>query len=406
MLLYIGIIALALIIRPFSRKTCLSYPAILVIFGCAMAAFMRAQNFDMTFHSENFKTIVLYLFLPTLIFQLAYKTPLEKFTEKFGSILFLAIIGMAVSLLCIAVVFHYFSPGDKWLGSFMVASLLAGVSATALLDTLRKFRVENTSVMPLLRWEALLSSVFAVSILNIIFEYVMAGSGESVTASYWIVEFFEEAGGGIFIGMLVGGLSLGILMMDHDPGVQTFVTIVSVYFGYILSQDVLGVSGVMAVATQGLLYSNLAKPLNSEATRNFVGRFWGMSNLVVYTCSFLLAGVMLDYSVLMQHWLTIVALAATVIVVRAAIMYGLLPIWKCGVPRSDIASDIKPVIFWGGTRGAVAVVLALAIPSQLPHAATIQTIIFGVITLGLLLQIPLSCLSVRRLQRLLSGKSV
>jgi len=44
------------------------------------------------------------------------------------------------------------------------------------------------------------------------------------------------------------------------------------------------------------------------------------------------------------------------------------------------------VLFWSGLRGAVAVAMALALPSDLPQRALLQEITFGVVLFTLLVQ--------------------
>ena len=398
-LVYLSGILIALILRPLARKTCLSYPALLVMLSAGLTLIAKRSGFDIRFHSEYFKIIVEYLFLPTLIFQLACAISLKDFTQYFGPIIFLGIGGVALGFIAIALIsYHWGFPNNGLLAS-IVASLLAGISATALIDTLNKHHIKNTAIKALLRWEALLSSILAISIFNILLGYISSDYG-SASINDWVVRYFQEMGGGILIGLVVGSLSLAILMLDDDPGVQTFVTIASVYFAFVLSQNILQVSGVVAVATQGLLYHHLAKPLNSARTRNFIGQFWNMSNLVAYTCSFLLVGLMLDWSAIMANRITILLLVTSVILIRMFMIYILLPGWRWVIPQAEFPPVWRSILFWGGTRGAIPVVLALTLPDHFPQVATIQAIIYGVTTLGLLGQIPLSCWRAHRMHRI------
>lgn len=402
-LVYLSGILIALILRPLARKTCLSYPALLVILSAGLTLIASHSGFDIRFHSEYFKTVVEYLFLPTLIFQLAYAISLKDFTQYLGAIIFLGVFGMGLGFIIIAMISRHWSfPGNGLLAS-IVASLLAGISATALIDTLNKHHIKNTAIKSLLRWEALLSSILAISIFNILVGYI-SSDYSSASINDWVVKYFQEMGGGVLIGLVVGSLSLAILMLDDDPGVQTFITIASVYFAFVLSQNLLQVSGVVAVATQGLLYHHLARPLNSARTRNFLGRFWNMSNLVVYTCSFLLVGLMIDWSAIVANYMIILLLFISIILIRMLMIYAFLPGWRRVIPQTEFPPAWRSILFWGGTRGAIPVILALTLPNHFPQAATIQAIIYGVTTLGLLGQIPLSCWRAHRMHQMRTVK--
>ena len=53
-------------------------------------------------------------------------------------------------------------------------------------------------------------------------------------------------------------------------------------------------------------------------------------------------------------------------------------------------------MFWGGTRGAIAVALALSLSTDIPHWYLIQSMVYGVALFGLAIQTPLVRVLMRR----------
>jgi len=86
-----------------------------------------------------------------------------------------------------------------------------------------------------------------------------------------------------------------------------------------------------------------------------------------------------------EHWL---ALLATLLG-RAVAMYGLITPLRC---EWKVLGVYRPVLVWGGLRGAVSLALVLSIPHTLPNGQAfpnrdlLQLMAFGVVGVSLLLQ--------------------
>src|SRR5262249_56563278 len=81
---------------------------------------------------------------------------------------------------------------------------------------------------------------------------VAAGIGESVSAGHTVLTFFGDVGGGVAIGFVVGWAIAEVRKRVNDVNTELTISLFSAY-GAFIPADQLGVSGVLAVVTCGLV---------------------------------------------------------------------------------------------------------------------------------------------------------
>ena len=99
--LFIGINA-----KRFLRKIPIPYTVILLIIGVALGAFNRYQwfeNIDLVTNAIDWAShigpeIILYVFLPTLIFEAAFDLDVHTFKKSFGNAFLMAVPGIAIAI--------------------------------------------------------------------------------------------------------------------------------------------------------------------------------------------------------------------------------------------------------------------------------------------------------------------
>ncbi len=394
----IGIVLIALLIRPIVQRTCMSYSFVLVILGYFAAELLIAFGLDTGIRAELFQKIVLYLFLPTLVFHAAYKNNFSAIWTNIGNVSYFT-LWIFLSFLLISAIIYYgiHHPSFPWIAAFITASVLLSTSSTAVTDILEKYcHYQKEKIVRLMEFESLLSGVLSVVIFNVLISIATISSSTQLSAANLLLEFIEMVAGGIFVGVMVGGLSLGLLILNKDARFQATLTIITVYFAYILAEDVLAVSGVFAVAIIGIVYKVFGKSLEKEKTSRFIGEFWDLANLIVYTIIFLLVGVTFQLNMFEERWLAILIAIAAFLSVRFIGVYLGQPLWQKWLPRSNVTTEERRLLMLECARGAVAIVLAFAIPTTVDYWWTIQSIVFGVVIFSLLFQMVLSCFFLRK----------
>jgi CPA1 family monovalent cation:H+ antiporter len=81
----------------------------------------------------------------------------------------------------------------------------------------------------------------------------------------------------------------------------------------------------------------------------------------------------------------ILAAAVLVVLVRAATIYPLVTAttWLRGHP---VPRNCQHIMVWGGLHTVVPVALVLALPADLPNRAVLETMVFGVATISIVVQ--------------------
>ena len=196
----------------------------------------------------------------------------------------------------------------------------------------------------------------------------------------------------IFFGGLLFGALCGLLGALFSYIIKTRilenVLLVSVAYGsFLIAEDYLGVSGMMAVLASGLIMNKAHEKFIPAEDRTFIHYWWEVISFFANSMIFILLGVTITFSMFQQRWLAMLIAIAAVLLTRGIAIYGLLPLMTF---RSKQAVDeaSKTILFWGATRGAVTVALALSLPVELDAWWTIQSMAFGVVLFTLFIQAP------------------
>ena len=119
----------------------------------------------------------------------------------------------------------------------------------------------------------------------------------------------------------------------------------------------------------------------TAGTRVAVDSFWEWLAFALNSAVFLLLGAELSGSLLLREWKVVVLAAVSALIARAivvALVGVLLQRTTEQLPRAWQA-----VMVWGGLRGALSLVLALALPGTLDGRSLIVTLTAGAVMLSL-----------------------
>jgi CPA1 family monovalent cation:H+ antiporter len=233
----------------------------------------------------------------------------------------------------------------------------------------------------LIEGESLLNDGTAVVLSRILLGVVLAGSFSITTG---VIQFAAVVGGGLLVGLLTGMLVSRLTARIDDHLIEITLTTILAYGTY-MAAEALGVSGVIAVVTAGLVLSNVgARRGMSPTTRLALLTFWEYIAFLLNSAIFLLIGLQVDLLNLALNLLPISIAVAAVLLARAIVVYGLglivLPL-----------PPILPlrwlhVLFWSGMRGALSLAVVLSLPLELPTRALLLNLAYGVVLFSLLAQ--------------------
>lgn len=390
-LLLASMLLLALLLKPISEKLHIPFIGLLVATGFIGSELIVSFGYDTGIRYDSFHDLILIVFLPLLIFEAAFKIDAELLFKHLLVILFFAIPVMLLSTGVVAVAVYYgigHATGFPWIAALLTGALLAATDPVAVLEIMRKLGAPKRLCM-LLDGEALFNDATAIVTFSI-FLYIAQHPMEDITVMMAVTRFGVVFFGGIFIGLFIG---LGFLFLSRllkDYVQQAIVTLIAAYFSYILAEQWLHVSGVMAVLVTGLILGRVIHhDFQEHENRSFVDDFWTFNVYIAEALMFLLMGVTITVGMFIDNWLAMLIGIAAVLIARAIGVFGGSRFISLLPSVEPISQGFQRIMFVGGLRGAVTLALALAIPFELDYWWTVQSIAFGVVLFTLFVQAPI-----------------
>ena len=398
LLLTIGGLIIGAILKSLLKHSRLPYTVGLFAIGIILGVMNRTGVFqslpelhDAVSSVANINPdLILYLFLPILIFDAAYELNLHIFKKTLANATLLAAPGLIICMLLTGALMMgvaTFIPGfESWTWAFalMFGALISATDPVAVVALLHELKTSKR-FSTLVDAESLLNDGTGIVCFMLFFGAYAAG--ETTHASP-VITFIREVGLSTLLGFLLARIVIWfITRINSEEMVQNSVIILAAYLTFILSQYYLGVSGVIALVAFGLTVTYVGKPRLKPQVNTFMEHFWELLTYIANTLIFILVGVVIaekvDFSWGALGVLILIYIALNLI--RFAMMTVLDPVMRrlgYGLTRRE-----SVILTWGGLRGALAMTLALMVSytPAIPEDIRSQVLFFtaGIVTLTL-----------------------
>lgn len=387
------------VLKHLLKKTPFPYTVGLFLFGLIVGFMVRFGWFD-SFEMAKISIekvsnadpdLILYLFLPVLIFDAAYELDAHMFRKNFINSSLLAGPGLVIAMLLTAGLMillhrHFGLYSDwNWTYALMFGALISATDPVAVVSLLKEL---NTSkrFTTLVDAESMLNDGTGI-VLFMLFFGAYTSSGP-VTSPF--VDFIFVVFGGAFLGAFVAFLCLSFITKVHgDTMIQNSVIIVSAYLVFLLAQSYLNVSGVIALVFFGLAISYYGRLALKPRVNSFMNEFWELAAHLGNTLIFIIVGVVIalktDFT--LNSFLLLGCLYIGLNLIRWVMILMLYPLLKRFGYGFSMRESV--VLSWGGLRGALGLTLALMVSyaTGIPEEVR-QQILFltgGIVTLTLLI---------------------
>jgi CPA1 family monovalent cation:H+ antiporter len=388
------LLAVAGALQMLARRIEVPYPSLLVIGGLALAFIPGLPRIDRD------PELLFFIFIPPLLYWTAVTTSLRELKSTFGAVARLATLLVLATMAVVAVVAHLFAPRLGWAAAFLLGAIVAPPDPVAATAVIRPLGVSE-DVTTLLEGEGLFNDATALVAYRVALTAVITGTFSAGSAA---LHLFAGGIGGAAIGLVVGVVIAFVRrrFLGQFPILENVLSLIAPFIAYIPA-DMVGTSGVIAVATAGLYLIRTDPQVMSPASRIQAEAMWTMLTFVLESVIFILIGLELrpvvhglqGYALPRLLLLTgLVTLAC--IAVRFAWVFGSVALLRS--LRRRRAERVEPgwnsatVVAWAGMRGADSLIIALAIPLT-THAGTthpvrevIIFVTFGVILATLVVQ--------------------
>lgn len=359
--------------RHLLRKGPLPYTISLLIIGLILGVLNRSNvllDFGLAPMADSVNWagsidphLILYLFLPTLIFEAAYALHLHTFKKSLGNALILAIPGIVVAIIITALFVMMVNAlgwglGNwTWMMALLFGAIVSATDPVAVVAILKEVGASK-KLSTITESESMLNDGTAIVIFMTLFASIVG----SATGGNAFLEFLRVALGGIVVGGLVGWLIIAwIKRVFNDALIEITVVIGAAYLTFFLAENTFHVSGVIAVVTFGVLMAGPGKTRISPGVTHFLHEFWELAAFIANTLIFIIVGVVIAQQVnyTFNDLAILLVVYVGIHVARLGAIYLFYPLMK--KIGYGIAFKDSVVLWWGGLRGAVGLALALIV---------------------------------------------
>jgi CPA1 family monovalent cation:H+ antiporter len=337
--------------------------------------------------SVDFPEVLMGAMLNFLLFAGSIHVSMHDLRKQRIPIMIFSTLGVIIStfvvgaLLCVA--FMYLEMPIPFLQCLVFGALISPTDPLAAIAILRKAGIRKPLEVKV-AGESLFNDGVSVVLFAVLLQLAQ-GNEVDITFIHITGLFVQEAGGGLFVGILLGYIASQAIKRITDYNVTVMITVAMVMGGYLISRY-LHISGPLTMVAAGLVIGNYGKAIAmSRIDKDYLDKFWELIDEILNTMLFLIIGLeLLLIPDIKQYWL--IGCISIGIVLFARFLSIWLPIrFIPNIGKFD--KKTITVLVWGGLRGGVSVALALTLDQNLNQnlflSITYYVVVFSIVVQGL-----------------------
>lgn len=318
---------------------------------------------------------LLFVFIPPLIFESAFNADFFIFKKSFWQILILALPGVAMLAILIAVILRYIlGYGDVlgWGESLTIGAIIAATDPVAVVALLKEL---GTSIKfnVLLEGESLLNDGTATVFFWVFMDMVEKGYFD--VGSFFHL-FFRLSFGGPALGIVIAFIFYQIMKyLLKSPNAFVIMSIISCYLTFFICESdhlKIKVSGILALVVLGLYLGNKLKGRLIGSLEETMHVIWHFLAYILETILFLITGGYLGNffqsdkvsEILDKNdiW-KIILFQILLFITRGILLTILAPLLNL-VGTTKLGWKDVLIMTYGGLRGAIGLSLALFVATS------------------------------------------
>ena len=360
-LFLIGLCAIA----HYFKNSALPYVCWVVIFGVGYGVLHKTV---LTGWPDIHLTpdVILYIFLPVLIFDSSRKLDLGLAREMAVPSTVLATLGILVSMFAMAVPIRLFF-NLPWIDTLFFCAIMSATDPVAVAAVFKQFPVPEKLKM-LIEGESLLNDGTTVILFSLLFGKVI--EGRELLFHRGITVFVLSVLGAILIGAAGGWLCVAMMrswkaLKDHFIG--PLLPLLFVYLVFCAAQAALDVSGVIAVMAATMTMRLVLRRCGDDELPEhdqveFYRGFWEFLGDLANALLFFILGAEIGAHSGEIDWKLVAVALLALLLARSVVVYGFGAGFR--LLRIELPLSWQHVLNIGGLKGALSVALVLMIPSD------------------------------------------
>jgi CPA1 family monovalent cation:H+ antiporter len=367
-----GLLALVSLLPPIANRLNLPFSVLLALAGCALGGLVLVGRSlpetgflgDLVVALRGFEIsseALLYIFLPTLLFEAALVIDVRRMVEDGAPILLLAVVAVIVCTLTVGLVLSMIAEVGL-IACLLLGAIVATTDPVAVVGIFRDLGAPRRLSI-LVEGESLFNDAAAIALFSLLTAMLVGTRDADALAT--ALAFLKGFVGGGIVGFVAARAAFGLFgLLRGLRFAEITLTVAIAYLVYVIAERYLHVSGVVAVVVAGLVTGWQGRLRVSPTNWDGLIDTWAQLAFWASSLIFVLAAMLVPRLLAQVTWhdaLLLGVLVLATLAARAVVLYGLLPLLSVSRMASRVSNAYKLVILWGGLRGAVSLALALAV---------------------------------------------
>lgn len=388
----LGVVAAAIFGLALNRILRIEYTITCLLAGVVAGILIPIFGLDSGIRAHSLQDLVFFIILPILIFEAAWHIKPTVLKRWIIPVLLLATIGVLLSCVIAgaAVYFSINHVGFPWIAALLTGAILAATDPIAIINQLKVLKAPE-DLATLIEGESLFNDATAIVLFGVL---LAVANGNVETSQDGLLSMVSMTFfGGLILGAICGLVAAIAVLFLMSKASANLVLVFTAFGSFYLAEAIFHFSGIMSVMSAALVSRTLLKEQEQTFLQGTEDT-WGWLGLLLNSVLFVIMGIVINFTMLLDQWLAIIIAVVATLAARAA------AVACCGFMTKpltySISSGWQIILTWGGLRGAIAIALVLSLPSSLPYIWTIQAMVFGVVLFTLLVQGPTSPALIKR----------
>jgi CPA1 family monovalent cation:H+ antiporter len=375
----VALLLIAAIVHGVAKRFNLPFTIILVLIGIGLSLLVRShpQLLPAWRDVELSPSLILYVFLPSLIFESAFNLDARQLRENLVPVLTLAVPGLLVSTALIGGLI-FVATSVPLTAALLLGAILSATDPVAVIAVFKRLGVP-LRLRTLVEGESLFNDASSLVVARLIVGVLIGGSISQSSLAASALSFVVVFVGGLATGWVLGRITGYALGRVEDRFIEITLTTVLAYLSFIVAEQVLHVSGIMATIAAGLAIGGWGRIKVSAPVRAYLEHFWEYIAFVANALIFLMVGLRVDLRALWAAGGLLVWVVLALLVSRAIMVYGLMPLVERLPGARPVNRAYQTIIYWGGLRGAIALAIVLSLPNFAQRESFIAVVMGAVL---------------------------
>jgi CPA1 family monovalent cation:H+ antiporter len=372
---------------------------LLVVVGMGVALLSRISLFSFVDDFVLTPEVLLYVFLPILLFESAYNIKYREIMRNAYSIGLLSVVSLVISSVVIGAALYWLlavlGMPVPFIVTLLFGSLISATDPVAVLALFKELGAPPRLTL-IFEGESLFNDGTALALFLVVLGFALQQGVVDPAESRHALNLFDRAFAAlaapegaaallkgalsfllmIGVGILFGGLcglffSKVIARLENVEFVEITLTLILAHatfiFSEILNHYVLPVSGVIATTVAAMVVGNYGRYKISPRIEETMERFWAFIAFITNSMVFTMIGILIvSLGVKWQVMAVPIVLAIVVVMIaRALSVYSVIVPLNALKLEEHIPRTWSHLLSWGSLRGSLAIIMVLLIPESL-----------------------------------------